>query len=54
MGVPEIILIVACSGLVISVIITAIIRKKKGKNSCGCDCSSCGCCSSCKSRNKEK
>lgn len=45
MGVPEIILIVACSVLVVSVIVTSIIRKKKGKTSCGCDCSSCSGCS---------
>lgn len=37
----EIIVIAACSLIVAGVIIAAVIRKKKGKTSCGCDCSSC-------------
>ena len=42
---------IAAAAVVIGTIIAAVIRKKKGKNSCGCDCSSCcGCCS----RNKTK
>lgn len=37
----EIIVIIVASLIVASVIITAIIRKIKGKSSCGCDCSAC-------------
>ncbi len=47
MGPWEIVLIVACALIVVGVITAAIIRKKKGKSSCGCDCSSCPGCSSC-------
>lgn len=37
----EIIVIIACILIVGGVIIKSIIDKKKGKTSCGCDCSSC-------------
>ncbi len=52
MGLLEIILIVFCVAVVVSVIVTSIIRKKKGKTSCGCDSSSCSYCSSCNSHKK--
>ncbi len=43
----EILLIVACSIFVTSVIVKAIIDKKNGKSSCGCDCANCkGSCNS--------
>ena len=49
----EIIVIIACVLIVGGVLITSIINKKKGKSSCGCDCSTCS--SSCKySKNKKK
>lgn len=47
MGVWEILLILACSAIVIGVITTSIIRKKQGKTSCDGDC---GCCSGCQSK----
>lgn len=54
MGFFEILLIVACALIVISVIVSWIIRKKKGKTSCGCNCSSCGHCLSCnQSKNQQ-
>ena len=37
----EIIVIIACVLIVGGVIVTSIINKKKGKNSCGCDCKNC-------------
>lgn len=37
----EIIVIIASSLIVISVIARAIIMRKKGKSSCGCDCTKC-------------
>ena len=40
----EIIVIVACVLIVGGVIAMAIVNKKKGKTSCGCDCSKCSCC----------
>ncbi|MBQ7235682.1 MAG: FeoB-associated Cys-rich membrane protein [Clostridia bacterium] len=50
----EIIVIIACVVIVAGVIVKSIIDKKKGKTSCGCDCSKCSGCSSCKVRtNKE-
>ena len=50
MGVLEILLIVACAAIVISVITVSVIRKKQGKSSCDCGCSSCPYCDSCKSK----
>ena len=42
----EIIVIILCVIFVFSVIIVSIINKKKGKNSCGYECSNCTrCCS---------
>ena len=38
----EIIVIILASLIVLSVLVCSIIRRKKGKTSCGCDCSSCG------------
>ena len=46
----EIIVIIACVLIVGSVIITSIINKKKGKNSCGCNCKNCS--MSCNKNNK--
>ncbi len=48
----EIIVIIVASLTVVSVIINSIIRRKKGKTSCGCDCSKCG--RSCYREDKEK
>ena len=53
MSLIEIIVIIASVLVVGGVITMAIINKKKGKSSCGCDCSSCSSCCSCKSKNKE-
>lgn len=40
----EIIVIIVCSLIVLGVVIMALINKKKGKTSCGCDCANCkGC-----------
>lgn len=50
----EIILIALCAAVVIGVIVTAIIRKKQGKSSCGGDCGCCGGCSACKNVHKEE
>ncbi len=46
MGIPEIILIVACAAVVIGVAVASVIRKKQGKCSgdCGGDCSHCSGC----------
>ena len=49
----DIVLIVACVAGGLGVAITAIIRKKHGKSSCGGDCGSCGACSACKYAQKE-
>ncbi|MBQ2710581.1 MAG: FeoB-associated Cys-rich membrane protein [Clostridia bacterium] len=51
MGPGEILLIVACSAIVISVVISYFIRKKQGKTCCG-DCSSCGGTCSCNKKGK--
>lgn len=42
----EILVIIACVLIVAGVTISVIINKKKGKNSCGCDCANCSGCSS--------
>ncbi len=41
MTLTEILVIIACVLIVGGVIIKSIIDKKKGKCSCGCDCSKC-------------
>lgn len=46
----EIILIVACVAIVVGVVVATIVRKVKGKSSCGCDCESCGLCCHCTSQ----
>ena len=46
----EIFVIVACVVIVVGVIAKSFINRKKGKTSCGCDCSSCSKCSYCKSQ----
>ncbi len=43
MGPFEIILIIACSLIVVGVIITSVINRKKGKTCCG-DCLMCSSC----------
>ena len=50
----EIIVIVACVLIVGGVIVTSIVNKMKGKTSCGCDCSKCSGCSTCKNVNKKE
>jgi len=45
MGLIEILTIVACSLIVVGVVISSIIKKKKGKSPCGCDCAHCKGCS---------
>lgn len=52
--IDEIILIALCAAVVIGVIVTAVIRKKQGKSSCGGDCGCCGGCSACKNVHKEE
>ncbi len=49
----EIIVIIACVLIVGGVIAHSIINKKKGKTSCGCDCSNCSSCKRC-DKNTEK
>ena len=44
MSLLEILIIIASASIVIGVLITSIINKKKGKTCCG-DCSSCSACS---------
>lgn len=51
----EIIVIIACVLIVGGVIVRSIINKKKGKTSCGCDCSNCsGSCSCCSKERTNK
>ena len=50
----EVIVIIACVLIVGGVIAMSIINKKKGKTSCGCDCSKCSSNCACKTQNKEK
>ena len=53
LGVGEIVLIVACSVFVVSVVVAAIVRKVKGKPACCDECSgNCACCHSTKTDKK--
>lgn len=57
MGPFEILLIVACAAVVISVSVVSIIRKKQGKHDCDCggDCAHCsGCQYNTAQKNKKK
>ncbi len=45
---------VLATAVVLSSIILAVINKKKGKSSCGCDCQNCSQCSSCKIKSKKE
>lgn len=47
MGPFEIALIVFCGVVVIGVVVSRIVRKKKGKSSCDCGCSDCASCAYC-------
>lgn len=49
----EIVLIIACALIVVGVAVSAVVRKKRGKTGCGCDCADCGHCSACRG-GKEK
>lgn len=50
----EIIVIAATVLFVVGVTVWLIVRKKKGKTSCGCDCSSCSSCSACRIKRQEE
>lgn len=50
----EILIIVLAAAFVVGVITRSVLRKKKGKSGCGCDCGSCGGCSACASRKEAK
>lgn len=54
MGVWEILLIIACVAIVVGVIVSRIIAKKKGKSSCDCGCSSCAACRYCAEAKEKK
>ena len=56
MGPLEIILIIACVGIVGGVIAASIKRKKQGKCSCDCggDCAHCAACMAAMKKQKEK
>ena len=53
MGVWEILLIIGCVAIVVGVIASRIVAKKKGKSACDCGCSDCAACKYCKQA-KEK
>ena len=50
----EILLIVACVAIVLGVIVSRIVARKKGKVSCGCGCSDCSACKLCKEARERK
>ena len=49
MTLTDIVIIILAVGIVAGSIALSIRNKKKGKTSCGCDCSNCKSCSGCKS-----
>lgn len=51
----EILVIIACTLIVLGVVVWSIINKKKGKTSCGCDCANClGCANKKIKQNEDK
>lgn len=55
-GVIEVVVGGLAAGLVVFTIVFNVIRRKKGKSSCGCDCSGCksGCCPTPKDNGQSK
>lgn len=53
MSACDIILIVACSLIVVGVIASAIVRKVNGKSGCSGDCGCCTGCAHCKSNSTD-
>ena len=49
----EVVVIIACVLIVGGVILSAILNKKKGKTSCGCNCAHCSGCSSIKKKTED-
>ncbi|MBQ2714045.1 MAG: FeoB-associated Cys-rich membrane protein [Clostridia bacterium] len=49
----DIVIIILAVGTLVGVVAWSIRNKKKGKTSCGCDCSKCSGCSSCKETPKK-
>ena len=51
----EILLIIGCVAIVVGVITSRIIARKKGKSTCdcGCDCSACAACHRCAGKKDE-
>ena len=55
MTVWEILLIVACVAIVVGVVVSRIVARKKGKPTCDCGCSDCSACKYCEElKEKEK
>ena len=52
-GVDVVIILIAVVA-VVGTIVLGMFNKKKGKTSCGCDCSKCSGCSSCNIKDKNK
>ena len=50
MGAIEIITIIFCVAVIGITVALKIVRKRQGKTSCGCDCSSCSGCKTCCSK----
>lgn len=51
----DVIILISAIGIVAAVIALSIVRKKQGKSSIGCNCSSCnGKCGACASKMAEK
>ena len=44
----QILLIVGCVAIVVGVIVSRIVARKKGKPTCDCGCSDCAACKYCK------
>ncbi len=49
-----VLLIGGCSAIVVGVVASRIIAKKKGKPSCDCGCSGCSACAYCKQAKEKK
>ncbi len=49
----DIIVVIGCALLGVYVIISSILKKKKGKTGCGCNCANCSGCARAKKQTKE-
>ncbi|MBQ7369821.1 MAG: FeoB-associated Cys-rich membrane protein [Clostridia bacterium] len=47
-------MILVVVGVIVGTVVLSVIRKKKGKTACGCDCASCSSCPHCNAKDSKE